>query len=736
MPALQLFNRRTIFAGDDLQPTAILTSFAHLAQFLLLVLPVFIHVTYECNYMLQPHENNDNGNEGDENDNGKFNNFVHYLFGNGEIFYDDEECNAKAHYFPLLLYIFLLLTTIHIILSLFFESIIYKLSSIGSPTQSELRNPLLGNMVERKWIWLSIVGNIVVLSIGFAALGTSSFYFTCRDVVYEEREKGNDNNENGNQNYLDPNGDLLSLLFGKHTWWFLLILLQSSQLVQLLVSTFALTSLLRKEKVGDFEMRTMLLSTVGSGDSDGNGHGYERHNDHHHLHHELAEEMWSQRCQSFCKCAASSTCYLFGGRDLVDGVTGDYGQVSRALADYFEDGGVLDVATSDIAAGFMMLQRRQRQRILAARKRINDDLLHGKSQNTATELDIPSSSSRNLHVQNSSGSLSSLPARKDSSNNGSSSTLSWDAHNFGQESHPRISSVVDPNIDPATLTLQIGEIPQYQNASLHDSHHKMDEDLLASILQPMPYTGTLLLPTGQLANTNDPADFLSTPTAAWTLKKSTEEGNYKAQKRKVFNRNDPIDTNVIAEGARFARHALSIYTWVLYVYMKPLRGPPNLIYNRLAEFCNQCKSKHSSQNSHGNPDGYVNTDADGDDGVDSNDSFFCNVAHGNTTGDNCFHAHRNSLLAHSGLDESDLIYANFNNKYNQMPYCIVIDHKWQSVVLAIRGTLSLEDCLVDVLVDPDPLDELGREYGFDGDDQYCHSGVLSCVKYILNDLKR
>jgi len=66
----------------------------------------------------------------------------------------------------------------------------------------------------------------------------------------------------------------------------------------------------------------------------------------------------------------------------------------------------------------------------------------------------------------------------------------------------------------------------------------------------------------------------------------------------------------------------------------------------------------------------------------------------------------------------------------------VIDHKWQSVVLAIRGTLSLEDCLVDVLVHPDPLDELGMEYDFDGEGQFCHSGVLSCVKYILNDLKR
>ena len=55
-------------------------------------------------------------------------------------------------------------------------------------------------------------------------------------------------------------------------------------------------------------------------------------------------------------------------------------------------------------------------------------------------------------------------------------------------------------------------------------------------------------------------------------------------------------------------------------------------------------------------------------------------------------------------------------------------------MLSIRGTLSLEDCVVDVLVEPESLDELGIQYGFDGSDQYCHSGVLACVKQIGKEL--
>jgi hypothetical protein len=42
---------------------------------------------------------------------------------------------------------------------------------------------------------------------------------------------------------------------------------------------------------------------------------------------------------------------------------------------------------------------------------------------------------------------------------------------------------------------------------------------------------------------------------------------------------------------------------------------------------------------------------------------------------------------------------------------VVIDHKWRSVVVAIRGTLSLEDCIADALAESSSLAGLGRKYG-------------------------
>lgn len=60
----------------------------------------------------------------------------------------------------------------------------------------------------------------------------------------------------------------------------------------------------------------------------------------------------------------------------------------------------------------------------------------------------------------------------------------------------------------------------------------------------------------------------------------------------------------------------------------------------------------------------------------------------------------------------------------------------RSIVVTIRGTLSLEDCVVDVLLEPDPLEVIGLEFGFNGDNEHCHGGVLACAKFVYEDLEQ
>jgi len=107
-----------------------------------------------------------------------------------------------------------------------------------------------------------------------------------------------------------------------------------------------------------------------------------------------------------------------------------------------------------------------------------------------------------------------------------------------------------------------------------------------------------------------------------------------------------------------------------------------------------------------------------------------------TSGDNICEWHKRALLLVAGIPEADLVYAQFNNRLSSVPYCIMLDHERSFVVLSIRGSLSLEDVVTDTLVLPESLEELGERYGFDGQGQYCHSGVFACFEQVLRDLQR
>ena len=78
----------------------------------------------------------------------------------------------------------------------------------------------------------------------------------------------------------------------------------------------------------------------------------------------------------------------------------------------------------------------------------------------------------------------------------------------------------------------------------------------------------------------------------------------------------------------------------------------------------------------------------------------------------------------------------------------------QAVIVTIRGTLSLEDCISDALADAASLQAagfiiykikiihdstyipiIGEKWGFDGSTKFAHSGMLRAAMWIRNDLE-
>ncbi|XP_059158872.1 diacylglycerol lipase-beta-like isoform X2 [Physella acuta] len=81
------------------------------------------------------------------------------------------------------------------------------------------------------------------------------------------------------------------------------------------------------------------------------------------------------------------------------------------------------------------------------------------------------------------------------------------------------------------------------------------------------------------------------------------------------------------------------------------------------------------------------------------------------------------------LHENDLIYVTFHNQFKQVPFYVALDRPKNTVVISIRGTLSLKDALADLSARGATLDIPGVE------NSYCHAAMLDCANYIKSKLE-
>ncbi|KAF0698358.1 Aste57867_11008 [Aphanomyces stellatus] len=144
--------------------------------------------------------------------------------------------------------------------------------------------------------------------------------------------------------------------------------------------------------------------------------------------------------------------------------------------------------------------------------------------------------------------------------------------------------------------------------------------------------------------------------------------------------------------AHFSKYAIGIYGWMLYIWSHPWKGPVQLLFS--------CVKRARS---------YIH-------------------------GDNCLHLHQSALQLETGVHPSDIIYASFHNNVCKPAFCIVLDHAKRQVVIAIRGTLSLEDCLTDAIAYGVSLDDVATRYQCDGRGAYAHQGMLQCAVWLMDEI--
>ncbi|XP_077131153.1 diacylglycerol lipase-beta [Ranitomeya variabilis] len=143
------------------------------------------------------------------------------------------------------------------------------------------------------------------------------------------------------------------------------------------------------------------------------------------------------------------------------------------------------------------------------------------------------------------------------------------------------------------------------------------------------------------------------------------------------------------KAAHYMQFAAAAYGWPLYVYSNPLTG--------LCKLCGECCQSRRAQ-----------SDIVGGDHL------------------NC---HFGSILQTTGLQYRDFIHISFHNRIYEIPFFVALDHKTEAILVAVRGTLSLQDVLTDLSADCENL----HTDGVDGD-CFSHKGISQAASYIYRRL--
>ncbi|KAM5152092.1 diacylglycerol lipase-beta [Mantella aurantiaca] len=151
---------------------------------------------------------------------------------------------------------------------------------------------------------------------------------------------------------------------------------------------------------------------------------------------------------------------------------------------------------------------------------------------------------------------------------------------------------------------------------------------------------------------------------------------------------DDLDVE-LGKAAHYMQFAAAAYGWPLYVYSRPFTG--------LCKLCGECCQNRRAQ-------------------------------HDIVGGDN-LNCHFGSILQTTGLQYRDFIHISFHNRIYEIPFFVALDHKTEAILVAVRGTLSLEDVLTDLSVDCENLQTEGVE-----GDCFSHKGIAQAASYIYRRL--
>ncbi|XP_032242701.1 diacylglycerol lipase-beta isoform X2 [Nematostella vectensis] len=161
----------------------------------------------------------------------------------------------------------------------------------------------------------------------------------------------------------------------------------------------------------------------------------------------------------------------------------------------------------------------------------------------------------------------------------------------------------------------------------------------------------------------------------------------------------PVDLSKDEERSRidaaayFMRYSVGSYGWPMYVFMNPCCGPCSLCQKARCSAC--CYPANS-------------------------------LAH--IIKDNCCMCNTAAIHLQTELRNEDLFYCSYHNKLYEIPFYVALDRDKKTVVVSIRGTLSMKDTLTDLTGHGEDIHIEGLDGGM------AHKGMYLSATYIKGQL--
>ncbi|XP_021709577.1 sn1-specific diacylglycerol lipase beta [Aedes aegypti] len=98
--------------------------------------------------------------------------------------------------------------------------------------------------------------------------------------------------------------------------------------------------------------------------------------------------------------------------------------------------------------------------------------------------------------------------------------------------------------------------------------------------------------------------------------------------------------------------------------------------------------------------------------------------------DNCCLCHVSGVRYTSRIRSEDVLHASFKNHVFELPFCVLADHSTKSIVISIRGSLSMRDVFTDLVANAERFDAPGMP-----PDSSAHRGMVAGVDCLLKRLR-